>query len=558
MHFLPILAILSLASANPLIKRQSSTQCSIAAYDTKTKAYFFQKGDSVATPSACGAQCNSDSRCRSFAVGSGACLLYTVLVADNTNKDVKSPYRFFDRACITTTTTTTTTKTTTAPPATTTSAATTPATVTTSRTSMNTTPTTTTTSAVTNSPGAITTTTTAITTTTAASPSSSLCGLKGYDKNAPKAYSATKQSSLIVCANICQGASMCKTFAYGQGTCYLYSTALPLNYRADDTSKFVFYAKSCNVNPATTTTTPITNDDHYLYDYNADNYHYYYDDHYDDVNNYNFDYDFDYDFDHDDDHYDDHDYSYHNYFNDDYGNYYHLGNSCSQRVSILPEWQPSRWSLSVLTNLRIEGAFGTIYEGKILAGPRDITTPSGGTHRCDGTNNNANPAPFNNGISTIDAASKLCSFGYDGTYSTQFQDFFIQTIGDTPSTGSQFWGILNNYAFTAAGGCETEVLPTDELLWAFNAFNVNFFLRVQPTQTPVTLAPGQTTTFTVQGTNGDSGNFQPVAGASFAGLTSGNDGTIIYTAPTTPGTYRYKATRSDSIRSNAVTIVVQG
>jgi len=209
------------------------------------------------------------------------------------------------------------------------------------------------------------------------------------------------------------------------------------------------------------------------------------------------------------------------------------------------------------TNLRIEGPSGTIYEGIILSGPRYITTPSGGTHLCDGTNNGANPVPFNNGISTIDAASRLCGFAYDGTYSNQFDDFFIESIGDGSQTANEYWGILNNYAFTPAGGCETEVVPSDELLWAYNAFNVNYFLRVQTDQMPVVLAAGQTRTFMVQGADGNGDAFVPIAGATFAGQTSDANGNVLYTAPTTPGTYRYKAIRSDSIRSNAVTIIVQ-
>jgi hypothetical protein len=90
-------------------------------------------------------------------------------------------------------------------------------------------------------------------------------------------------------------------------------------------------------------------------------------------------------------------------------------------------------------NLRIEGKDSTIYEGLILSGPRNVTTPSGGTHLCDATNNNANPSPSINGISVFVDAGSLCGFGFDGTYSNQFQDFFIQTIGDTGSTGTQFW-----------------------------------------------------------------------------------------------------------------------
>jgi hypothetical protein len=115
-------------------------------------------------------------------------------------------------------------------------------------------------------------------------------------------------------------------------------------------------------------------------------------------------------------------------------------------------------------------------------------------------------------------------------------------------------GILNNYAFTPAGGCETEVLPTDELLWAFNAFNVNYFLKVSPAT--MTVTAGQGYTFAITGTTGDDGSFIPVGGASFNGQLSDSNGNVQFTAPTVPGTYRYKATRSDSIRSNAVTITV--
>lgn len=105
--------------------------------------------------------------------------------------------------------------------------------------------------------------------------------------------------------------------------------------------------------------------------------------------------------------------------------------------------QPTDLATSV--NLRIEGASDTVYEGVIRNGPRYITTPSGGTHLCDGTNDGANPAPFENGISAIDAASQLCGFAYDGTFSSQFDDFFITKIGtsDSTTTANEYWGILS-------------------------------------------------------------------------------------------------------------------
>lgn len=67
-----------------------------------------------------------------------------------------------------------------------------------------------------------------------------------------------------------------------------------------------------------------------------------------------------------------------------------------------------------LVNLRIEGLDHTIYEAPILTYGHNITTPSGGTHHCDGTNLNANPKPGPTCTSALDNASKLWKFPYDG------------------------------------------------------------------------------------------------------------------------------------------------
>ena len=111
-----------------------------------------------------------------------------------------------------------------------------------------------------------------------------------------------------------------------------------------------------------------------------------------------------------------------------------------------------------------------------------------------------------------------------------------------------------DYQFTSVGGCGFEQQPTDEILWAFDAFNANAFLRVNVPQSPVVLTPGQTTSFTVY--DGQAGS--PFAGASFNGQTSGSDGVVSFTAPTVPGVYRYKAMANSTIRSNAVVVEVQG
>jgi hypothetical protein len=65
--------------------------------------------------------------------------------------------------------------------------------------------------------------------------------------------------------------------------------------------------------------------------------------------------------------------------------------------------------------LRVEGLDKTIYEGTIVARPESITTASGGTHHCDGTNNGANPVPGPTCSSALSAAAKKSKFSFDGS-----------------------------------------------------------------------------------------------------------------------------------------------
>ncbi|KAF2759199.1 hypothetical protein EJ05DRAFT_475425 [Pseudovirgaria hyperparasitica] len=203
---------------------------------------------------------------------------------------------------------------------------------------------------------------------------------------------------------------------------------------------------------------------------------------------------------------------------------------------------------------RVEGASeGNIFDGCIVSGPRNITTPSGGTHLCDGTNNNANPAPGATFTTDIQSAGNQAGFDLDGSYSNQFQDFFITRISATAQTGNQFWGVLRNRVFTARGGCQEQVSPADEALWAYDAFAPNrVFLSTSPGYQVVRLGDQQSITVTVLAGNPNSGNTIPAQGATFGtGTVAGSDGSIQLTVPSQPGCYLYKAELSNAIRSNA-------
>ena len=67
-----------------------------------------------------------------------------------------------------------------------------------------------------------------------------------------------------------------------------------------------------------------------------------------------------------------------------------------------------------LVNLRIEGAEKTIFEGSVTTIGHNVTTASGGTHMCDGTNNAANPTPGPTCTSALASAAKVHKFDFDG------------------------------------------------------------------------------------------------------------------------------------------------
>ena len=67
-----------------------------------------------------------------------------------------------------------------------------------------------------------------------------------------------------------------------------------------------------------------------------------------------------------------------------------------------------------IVNVRIEGDENTIFDAFILSKVKTITTSSGGTHRCDGTNNDASTIPVPTMTSSLDIAASQEDFTWDG------------------------------------------------------------------------------------------------------------------------------------------------
>ena len=199
-------------------------------------------------------------------------------------------------------------------------------------------------------------------------------------------------------------------------------------------------------------------------------------------------------------------------------------------------------------NLRIEGAAKTLFEQAVTTDGHTVTTASGGTHTCDGTNGAVNPTPGPSATAALDDGAKLAGFTWDGAYGVGgFDDYLVSRIGPETQGGGKYWSLLVNFQFSNVGGCQQRVKQGDEVLWALVG-TVSHALRLTGPASAITGRP-----FTVRVTDGADG--APIAGATVGGATTGSDGRAGVTIAKR-GLYRLKAERSDSIRSNAVAVCV--
>ena len=202
----------------------------------------------------------------------------------------------------------------------------------------------------------------------------------------------------------------------------------------------------------------------------------------------------------------------------------------------------------VTVNLRIEGSSSTIYEGPVTTNAKPLTKDASGPHACDGTNKGANPTPGPTMTTALDDGSIAGGFTWAGTWFDSFQDFTIDRIGPDSSNSTQFWGYALNYKSSNVGGCQQEVAPGDDVLFAYDYFSKAHLLKLTG---PATAESGQP--FAVKVVDGQDGS--AISGASVGGQLTGVDGTAQVTL-SDRGDQRLKAERTDSVRSNALVVCV--
>ena len=88
--------------------------------------------------------------------------------------------------------------------------------------------------------------------------------------------------------------------------------------------------------------------------------------------------------------------------------------------SISPHFGPVSWTnpaaefKETTVYLRIEGKDSTIFENAVYTCGHRVTTLSGGTHHCNGTNKDNNPCPGATCTTALDDGNKVAGFGFDG------------------------------------------------------------------------------------------------------------------------------------------------
>jgi hypothetical protein len=240
--------------------------------------------------------------------------------------------------------------------------------------------------------------------------------------------------------------------------------------------------------------------------------------------------------------------------------------------------------------VRIEGSSKTLFEGPILTEGHDVRASSDVASRpCDGTNNGAHSKPGATPTAASVDAMAIVGEDFDGEWYSGFDDYFVTRWGPDHESGSAFWGILVNGAFTSVGGCQFASQTGDEVLWAFDAFGSRPFLRLAaaadsspmpgPALPTATVEEDEPLPLSVKSStgamDGAPDSIQSVSGALVAPVTTDpksgyqevevNDPSAVSTAVDgtasvsfpTPGWYRLKAAKNGYVRSNRLDVCVE-
>jgi hypothetical protein len=246
-------------------------------------------------------------------------------------------------------------------------------------------------------------------------------------------------------------------------------------------------------------------------------------------------------------------------------------------VSLLLSLSASASAVPITVNLRVEGSSATLFEGPITTAPETIeTASSGGPHPCNYSSNGSAESTFANGgnasgtpTTALHDAAFAAGLSFNAewfgneAHSGEPGDFFVSQVGPDANGGAPTfpsWGYAVNDTTANVGGCQIALAPGNEVLWAYNYFNLKHLLSLSGPATVTTGAP-----FTVHVTDGQTG--EAISGAAIGALVGGVTSTSASSPMTDTsgnatvtlsqvGTETLKATQSESVRSNGLAVNV--
>ncbi len=230
---------------------------------------------------------------------------------------------------------------------------------------------------------------------------------------------------------------------------------------------------------------------------------------------------------------------------------------------------------SVTVNLRVEGSSKTLYEGPVSTEGETFQTPStkGESHPCDYSDNGHSEfegevftnggAPSGTPTTALRDAALAAGLEFNANWSTSLGDFFVTQFGpDIEQAEPPYaaWGYAVNDTTAPVGGCQIRLAPGNEVLWAYNYFNLKHLLSLSGPASASVSSP-----ITVHVVDGQTG--APISGAAIgedvAGVTTTIPGTPVTDAQGNAtialahtGTVELKATQAESVRSGALTVCV--
>ncbi|MET7638453.1 DUF4430 domain-containing protein [Streptomyces sp. NPDC005438] len=118
---------------------------------------------------------------------------------------------------------------------------------------------------------------------------------------------------------------------------------------------------------------------------------------------------------------------------------------------------------AVSVTLTVEGPDGTIFDDTLTTDGHEVTTETGGTHKCDGTNNGQNDTAGPTPTAALDDAAEQEGFTWDGEWYASFEDYFVSDIDGHNGGADHFWQISVNGTPTSVGGCQARIKAGDQV-----------------------------------------------------------------------------------------------